>query len=426
MTTPFLSYAFLASGANVTTSFTLPDRLAFDINVKDYGAIGNWNGSTGHDDTTAIQNALDAAFGPSGSQHGDANKYLNKRVIFPPGNYKITSTVHIYNAVGARIMGAGSKTTTITYAGTIPGGATRTVLFHANRPHFGIYEGISFVMVGSNTLAGILADNTVCFDYNDDGTGDTNGDNNTWINCSFSGATWGVALGQLGLQCDEATWVNCTFDNCYIGLQTSNPNAICNGVYGGKFSNCFTGILLSNGQCGTVSGVTFENNGGGSTSSVAVDIQVTENKTICVIGCHSTSPQFMFCVDSAHIVGCTHDYHLSSVWILVGQPASVVIEDCHTTHGYISGGGPVGTYSHLFMRNVQFDNPDWSHVVAGVICEYIGAPPFTFSTLPAASEGLLMNITDSTTATWGATVAGSGGNKAYVRWNGSNWTVVGI
>jgi hypothetical protein len=50
----------------------------------------------------------------------------------------------------------------------------------------------------------------------------------------------------------------------------------------------------------------------------------------------------------------------------------------------------------------------------------------TFAFLPSSpSVGDIFAITDSTTNTWGATVAGSGGNYALINWNGTNWTVIG-
>jgi hypothetical protein len=55
-------------------------------------------------------------------------------------------------------------------------------------------------------------------------------------------------------------------------------------------------------------------------------------------------------------------------------------------------------------------------------------PAWTYSQLPSGGnvfEGDEFNITDSNTATWGATAAGSGSNNVLVRWNGSVWTVVG-
>lgn len=39
--------------------------------------------------------------------------------------------------------------------------------------------------------------------------------------------------------------------------------------------------------------------------------------------------------------------------------------------------------------------------------------------------GMVINITDSNTATWGATVAAGGANNVLARYNGTNWTVVG-
>ena len=50
----------------------------------------------------------------------------------------------------------------------------------------------------------------------------------------------------------------------------------------------------------------------------------------------------------------------------------------------------------------------------------------TFAGLPSPPvEGMLASITDGSSATWGATVAGGGTNHVLVRYNGTNWTVVG-
>jgi hypothetical protein len=51
-----------------------------------------------------------------------------------------------------------------------------------------------------------------------------------------------------------------------------------------------------------------------------------------------------------------------------------------------------------------------------------------FGALPACAsgiEGALATVTDSTTATWGATVTGAGSNHVMARCNGTNWTVMG-
>ncbi len=48
-----------------------------------------------------------------------------------------------------------------------------------------------------------------------------------------------------------------------------------------------------------------------------------------------------------------------------------------------------------------------------------------FSAPPTAVEGMQFNIINSNTATWGATAAAGGSNHVLVRYNGTNWTVMG-
>lgn len=49
--------------------------------------------------------------------------------------------------------------------------------------------------------------------------------------------------------------------------------------------------------------------------------------------------------------------------------------------------------------------------------------PTAFASLPAGAEGNLACVTDSNTATWGATIAGGGANNVLAFHNGTNWTV---
>jgi hypothetical protein len=48
-----------------------------------------------------------------------------------------------------------------------------------------------------------------------------------------------------------------------------------------------------------------------------------------------------------------------------------------------------------------------------------------FASLPAATVGALANVSDSTTATIGGTVAGGGTNHILARYNGTAWKVIG-
>jgi Pectate lyase superfamily protein len=74
-----------ATATGAATSRTLPDRLVDVVNVKDFGAFGDGS----HNDTAAIQAALDYAFGASVAPHG-VKSNLNHAVFFPAGTYLVS------------------------------------------------------------------------------------------------------------------------------------------------------------------------------------------------------------------------------------------------------------------------------------------------------------------------------------------------
>ena len=99
------------NGATVIAPGAGPGRwllqLLDRINVKQFGAYGDWNGKTGHDDTAALQAAIDF-----GSSHGWG-------VLFPPGQYLISAPLV------CRPPGLGGVTLegtryTQTYTSTVP------------------------------------------------------------------------------------------------------------------------------------------------------------------------------------------------------------------------------------------------------------------------------------------------------------------
>lgn len=70
------------------------------INVLDYGAVGDWNGTSGTDNTAAIQAAIDKA-----------NTYTDgATVYFPPGNYRVTGTINLF-ADRSGLLGDGAIVT---------------------------------------------------------------------------------------------------------------------------------------------------------------------------------------------------------------------------------------------------------------------------------------------------------------------------
>lgn len=68
---------------------------------------------------------------------------------------------------------------------------------------------------------------------------------------------------------------------------------------------------------------------------------------------------------------------------------------------------------------------------ADVVCRNLSAKSVrgnavTFANRPTPVEGMLVAFTDSTTATWGAVITGTGANHVLGYYNGTNWTVAAI
>src|SRR5262249_43710219 len=142
------------------TPRTMPDRLAEVVNVKDFGAVGDGS----HDDTSAIQSAFDAAFGPAGSPNG-TNSQLNRPVYFPGGIYAVNHLL-LTQVYGGRILGAGNGATLLSYNGSAPGGGTPAPILTTNGFAYSSIENMGFVSYGRSNTS-----NTVCIDLDWDGTG---------------------------------------------------------------------------------------------------------------------------------------------------------------------------------------------------------------------------------------------------------------
>lgn len=86
----------------------------------------------------------------------------------------------------------------------------------------------------------------------------------------------------------------------------------------------------------------------------------------------------------------------------------------------------ISTSGHL-LANGAFDigNGAGDSPVLVYVEQAVTYGALTFATLPAAVAGRVCYITDSNTATWGATAAGGGANKVLVWYNGTNWKVFG-
>lgn len=93
-------------------------------------------------------------------------------------------------------------------------------------------------------------------------------------------------------------------------------------------------------------------------------------------------------------------------------------------------GTGTGTESHqTFKTPIKVASGSGAQTMLTALDLFEGVPAipsYAFASLPTAPvAGMLAYITDSTTAAWGATVAGSGVNPVLAWYNGAHWTVIG-
>lgn len=314
---------FTATGA--AASQNLLNRFANVINVKDdFGAKGD--GTT--DDTTAIQNAFDAAFGTAGSPHGQSST-LNKPVYFPPGTYKVTSTLVITAVRAGLIFGAGRGTSILQWGGSVPGNPTYTPVLTCNGIGYSRIENMTF-----RGSANAVNSFTIAFDLNWDGVSPQGTTNNTFVDCWFDNATYGLYVGRGNAQADLATFIDCVWSNCNWGFYNGNQNVVGNRIYGGTlFGNVAAGIYVPLGTFGAIENISGSFNG----VSSGPDISVAQGGCI-ISGIRSENNNFMQLNGAGPFIisGCFHQPASSNFFINVNGATEAVIESCFSTLGTIS------------------------------------------------------------------------------------------
>ncbi|MHB8453959.1 MAG: right-handed parallel beta-helix repeat-containing protein [Acidiferrobacterales bacterium] len=156
----------VASGLSATADAATG---TYDLNVQNFGAVGNGTG----DDTAAIQSAFDAA----------AAAPFGATVYIPPGIYNITNVLLI--GPRSRIMGAGTGITVLRgKAGSYPGKSV-----NGN----GIYSTLAMVAVSQSSVEHLTVDHA------------TNG---TWAN--------GIIMVPDGVNASGTVCTNCVVEHCQV------------------------------------------------------------------------------------------------------------------------------------------------------------------------------------------------------------------
>jgi hypothetical protein len=430
--TPFTSFAFAATGTPALR--TMPDRLAEIKNVLDFGAD-----PTGQTDSwRAIQAAINWT---SGANRGT--------IFFPPGTYDVSQplTFNYNGALSIRFLGAGAASTTITY--WHGGGFTGNWIFDRSNVNGGspnyqpgpiVFESLSVTAQGGASTVGCVR------------IGSTMGA--AFRDCSFSGNVCVTTEDSAGSSSKNVFFDNCRFNN--NGTNTPANAVILGGggaLYNCDFVGCDSGIVAYgsgfsiNGcrleDCNTAIGFGKDSGGTARTTS-AFSIIGTEFEA------NLTNIDFLAPCSGFHISGggIGHDgsagylQNATSVYgvnMRAGNAQAGFFEGCNfggplTTAAFAIGNASSRANvvfsgcsgSQLGSTGVGWILPTNSYTAFFDNCNT--QPIWTFAQLPTGGngfEGDEFNISDSNTATWGATATGGGSNHVLVRYNGSNWTVVG-
>ncbi len=460
------------------------DPAEFVLNVvTDFGAVGD----NVNDDTSAIQDAVDAAL---------ASAQLSgiRTIFFPPGRYKVTSAITIVTDSSVMLAFQGTAKTTIeaNFAGfildrsggeanleitirdfffrNVGGGCIRcvnTAFSHISDCQFTVGPaGVGIQQDNSNfnpcisncKIRGVslnASSTSIGIDYTTGGGGFISGVD-----------IGGMSIGLLGGGCTGGR-----FEQNAIGIKNggdifscgfeANNIAIQNGT-GGVIAHCT--ILADNFSAYALTTTGDITSG----SPIVTNIPSTANMyggndfAIDGVGIHADAE--IATVDSATQITMTHNATATTAGLSFNYhtPSThgINFTSGHNTLINVAGGG---FYSVAFIGFTAQDPGNWStepgHRHTFINCRganalagkpiyvlpndgtntrpegtlFIGCQPTPsvvckFAQLPEGDflvEGDERDIDNCNTAVWGATAAAGGSNHVKVRYNGTNWTVVG-
>jgi hypothetical protein len=200
------------------------DRLVIDVSAAPFNAALDWNGTTGTDDTAAIQSALDYA-----ATEGATGK--NCHVVIP-GRAKTSGTLYVYAHNGFRLSGVGgpqasginSTSPLDVLAIRMPSGDGLGFCEHM------VIENLSLEGVGCATATGSILNTTDTRAYSEHYNGGGLHLRNLRIGASNKGGRIGLNLKRW----DATTVENCRIQYNYRNVVTSSASNTIYFVGGGN------------------------------------------------------------------------------------------------------------------------------------------------------------------------------------------------
>lgn len=93
---------------------------------------------------------------------------------------------------------------------------------------------------------------------------------------------------------------------------------------------------------------------------------------------------------------------------------------------FVYGANTANTANNVAQTSVMTVT-NYSNSFFGIVTPVLTLQTVIFSNLPTPANGMLINISDANVATWGTNITiGGGTHNVLARYNGTNWTVVGV
>jgi hypothetical protein len=426
--TPFTTFKFKSAGG--TANRSMPDRLAEVHNVLDFGA----DPFGGTDSYSAVQAAVNWTSGPA-----------RGTIYFPQGQYQINSPITLnYDGNPSLSICFRGEIGSSIFSSTCNGFIFDRHLATPNNAASVHFEKLVIQNghAGPNTGC-IRMGSTICGSIRDCGfngfiaitTEDSVGNSSQNImieNCSFGG---GAATGAHYIIIGGGGVIQgCNMPGADVAVRAYGHGLNING---GRSENCNTSFLF---------GCDSGNNPVGMSGFILEAVSTEGDWTAVDIG----GPGGGLC--EGFSIGMSHFGHDASnagtIKFIQGSQYGIRVRANCARSGVFTVGcsGPydVGGFvvetstsrANILVKettslNTGGPGQSWIFPSNAYTAKFTNnniMPTWTYSQLPTGSnllEGEEFDITDCNTATWGATAAGGGSNHVLVRYNGTNWTVVG-
>ena len=248
----------IQTGPTSTTPTTrsLQQKLDDIINIRDFGAKGDYSNGIGTDDTAAIQRAIDQTYLQAENKNTEASA---KKIFFPAGIYKITGILNI--PTNASLVGEG-KDKTVIYQDSDGTSIFRTVSVASTPGSYVLLNGMTDNTAPSNVVIngftfkrnlGSLTPAPIAYldclrtaTFNDcKFQGKYENGNGPEYGSEVAGTDSGIVIRSIGaVQTQDVEFLNCEFKNLKHGVYCDYDSDRIR-FKNCKFNNLFRGLSLA-------------------------------------------------------------------------------------------------------------------------------------------------------------------------------------